>query len=61
MELARKPVQCLEYIIVHEMVHLREPDHNDRFRDLMNRFMPQWRSLRDELNQAPLGHETWSY
>jgi predicted metal-dependent hydrolase len=55
LELAKKPVQCLEYIIVHEMVHLLEPDHNDRFRDLMNRFMPQWRSFRDELNQAPLG------
>lgn len=61
LELAKKQPQCLEYILVHEMVHLLERHHNDRFRELMNRFMPQWRLYRDELNQLPLGHETWSY
>lgn len=61
LELAKKPVQCLEYIVVHEMTHLLERNHNDRFKELMNRFMPQWRLYRDELNRAPLAHETWSY
>ena len=61
LELAKKPVQCLEYIIVHEMVHLLEPHHNDRFIELMDRFMPQWQLYRDELNRAPLCHETWRY
>jgi len=61
LELAKKPPQCLEYIIVHEMVHLLERHHNDRFRELIDRFMPQWRLYRDELNHAPLAHEDWSY
>lgn len=61
LELAKKPAQCLEYVVVHEMVHLLERNHTDRFRELMDRFMPQWRLYRDELNQAPLSHETWSY
>jgi len=61
LELAKKPIECLEYIIVHEMVHLLERKHNDHFRELMDQFMPQWRLLRDELNHAPLGHENWSY
>lgn len=61
LELAKKPVQCLESIIVHEMVHLLERHHNDRFTALMDGFMPQWRYHRAEMNRAPLGHETWSY
>ncbi len=61
LELAKKPVPCLEYIIVHELVHLLERHHNDRFTALMDRFMPQWRLHRAELNQAPLGHVTWEY
>ena len=61
LELVKKPVQCLEYIIVHEMVHLLERHHNDRFTELMDGFMPQWRFLRAELNRSPLSHETWSY
>ena len=61
LELAKKPVQCLEYIIVHELVHLLERHHNDTFTALMNKFLPQWRSRRNELNAAPLAHETWSY
>ena len=58
-ELAKKPPQCLEYIIVHEMVHLKEPSHNSRFIALMDGFMPQWRNYREELGRAPLGHEEW--
>jgi predicted metal-dependent hydrolase len=61
LELAKKPVQCLEYVVVHEMVHLLERNHTDRFRELMDQFMPQWRHHRDLLNQAPLSHETWLY
>jgi predicted metal-dependent hydrolase len=61
LELAKKPVQCLEYIIVHELVHLLERHHNDNFTELMNKFLPQWKTRRAELNVAPLAHETWSY
>lgn len=61
LELAKKPVACLEYIFVHEMVHLIERHHTDRFRELMDKFMPSWRLCRDELNRAPLAYEDWSY
>ncbi len=61
LELAKKPVQCLVYIIVHEMAHLLERHHNDRFTKLMDSFLPQWRLQRAELNRAPLGHATWKY
>ncbi len=60
-ELAKKPRACLEYIVVHELVHLLEPTHNDRFVALMNQFMPNWRGLRDELNRLPVRHEDWEY
>lgn len=53
-ELAKKPTECLEYIIVHEMTHLLEPTHNARFVSLMDQFMPKWQSYRDHLNQLPL-------
>jgi hypothetical protein len=46
---------------VHEMVHLLERHHDDDFKDIMDHLMPQWQLCRDELNWAPLGHETWSY
>ena len=61
LELVKKPVSCLEYIVVHEMVHLIERHHNERFRDLMDRLMPHWRMYRDELNRAPLAHADWRY
>lgn len=60
-ELAKKPPECLEYVIVHEMVHLLEPTHNSTFIGLMDKFMPQWRHFRDEINRAPLGHVDWDY
>lgn len=53
LALARKPLQCLEYVVVHEMVHLLEPNHNARFKALMDRFLPHWRKHRAELNRAP--------
>jgi predicted metal-dependent hydrolase len=61
LELAKKPPSCLEYIVVHEMVHLLERRHNDRFRNHMDKVMPRWRLQRNELNQAPLSHEDWTY
>ena len=61
LELAKKPNACLVYVLVHEMVHLLERHHNDRFRELMDTFLPQWRTYRDELNKAPLAHENWRY
>jgi predicted metal-dependent hydrolase len=60
-ELAKKPAECLEYLVVHEMVHLIEPTHNARFVGLMDRFMPNWRSRRDLLNSLPVRHEEWRY
>lgn len=59
LELAKKSPQCLEYTLVHEMVHLLERHHTQRFKALMDRFMPEWRLYRDELNRAPLAHEEW--
>ena len=61
LELAKKPIQCLEYIVVHEMVHFCERHHNDRFTALMDQFLPNWRARRDELNHAPLAFERWDY
>jgi predicted metal-dependent hydrolase len=60
-ELARKPRECLEYLVVHEMAHLIEPTHNTRFIALLDRFLAHWRTVRDELNAAPLAHSEWKY
>ena len=61
LELAKKPKECLEYIVVHEMVHLLEHHHNERFIALMDAILPKWRSLRDDLNRLPVKHEEWEY
>jgi hypothetical protein len=61
LELAKKPVQCLEYIVAHELVHLIERNHNDRFVSILEKHLPLWRLHRQELNSAPLSHETWGY
>ena len=53
-ELAKKPEECLEYIVVHELVHLLEPTHNARFVALMDRFMPKWQFHRQTLNRLPV-------
>lgn len=58
-ELAKKPPELLEYIIVHEMAHLLEPTHNERFTTLMDRFLPSWKHRREQLNQLPVGYEVW--
>lgn len=61
LELAKKPIACLEYLLVHEMVHLIERHHTERFRELMDTLLPSWKLCRDELNRAPLAHEEWQY
>lgn len=61
LELAKKPVECLEYVLVHELVHLLERKHNDRFKGLMDKFLPSWRMRRDILKRQPLSKETWNY
>jgi predicted metal-dependent hydrolase len=60
-ELAKKPKHCLEYILVHELVHFLEPNHGDRFVSAMDKFMPHWGQHREELNRYPLAHESWKY
>ena len=60
-ELAKKPPECLEYIVVHELVHLLERTHNDRFLALMDRFMPKWKFHRQILNRLPVRREKWIY
>ncbi len=60
-ELAKKPPECLEYILVHELIHLLEPTHNARFQEAMDFHLPRWRHFRQELNRAPLSYEKWEY
>ena len=59
LELAKKPVQSLEYVVVHELAHLLERHHTDRFRALLDAFLPSWRTAREELKRSPLSHERW--
>ena len=61
LELGKKPKECIEYIIVHELVHLLERSHNQRFVKFMDEFMPKWRFHRDELNRLPYSHVNWGY
>ena len=60
-DLAKKPPECLEYIVVHELVHLLEPTHNARFSALMDLYLPHWQQLRRQLNGLPVRHEDWGY
>ncbi len=61
LELAKKPLICLEYIVVHELVHLLERNHNEKFIAYMNTFMPKWKHYREELNKLPVVHWDWGY
>ena len=58
-ELVKKPHDCLEYILVHELVHLLERHHNERFQTLMDTHLPNWRHTRDSLNGSVLSEEKW--
>lgn len=60
-DLAKKPLQCLEYIVAHELTHLRERSHNEHFTALMDAHMPQWRQYREMLNKLPLTYQQWDY
>lgn len=60
-DLAKKPRECLEYVVVHEMVHILEPTHNACFVALMDRAMPQWRVHKAQLNRLPISHGAWGY
>ncbi len=60
-ELVKKPKDLLEYVIVHEMAHLREPTHNDRFVAILEKHYPTWREARAELNELPLAAEIWKH
>ena len=59
LELVKKPTHSLEYVIAHEMTHFLERHHNERFMAYMDRYLPQWRFYRDELNRSLLGFEEW--
>lgn len=61
LELVKKPIECIEFIIVHELVHLLERSHNKIFVNYMNKFMPKWRFHREELNKIPFSHVDWDY
>ncbi len=58
-ELVKKPKDLLEYVVVHEMLHLIEPTHNERFIILLSKHCPSWREARAELNDLPLGSAVW--
>ena len=60
-DLAKKPVECVEFILVHELLHLIERHHNGRFMALMDRWMPNWQQRRALLNRLPVRHEEWVY
>lgn len=59
LELAKKPVSCVEYVIVHELLHLIEDKHSDHFVSLLDKHLPKWRSIKEELNRFILSHEKW--
>jgi predicted metal-dependent hydrolase len=61
VELAKKPPECLEYLVVHELVHFVAQRHDERFRQLMNKHLPNWRYRRELLNRKPLANERWAY
>lgn len=61
LELAKKPIPYIEYVLIHELIHLTEKRHNEKFTKLMTTYLPNWRSAKEELNSLILSHEEWSY
>ncbi len=59
-ELVKKPKDLVEYVVVHEMVHLIEPTHSDLFISTLTEHYPTWREARAELNELPLAAEVWN-
>ncbi len=60
-ELSKKPLSCIEFVVVHELAHLIEDNHGDRFVALMDKHLPDWRQRRRLLDSSPLAHESWTY
>ncbi len=61
LELAKKPINCLEYLVVHEIVHLLERHHNDKFLYYIDKYLPDWKQIKTELNKLPISHADWNY
>jgi predicted metal-dependent hydrolase len=61
LELAKKPPECLEYLVVHELAHLLVRHHDEHFGALMDRHMPGWKHIRNTLNRTPLANDHWDY
>ena len=61
LELAKKPVECLEYIIYHELTHSFEKNHNQKFKSILSHYLPNWKELRKKLNKLPISHVDWEY
>jgi predicted metal-dependent hydrolase len=61
LELGKKHPDCLEYVLVHELVHLLEPTHSDRFFELMDKHMPNWAQYKALLDEPPIMHVDWDY
>jgi predicted metal-dependent hydrolase len=61
LELAKKPPNCLDYVVLHEILHFIVPDHRAPFAALLDHHLPQWRTIRQTLNEAPLTHADWAH
>ena len=61
LELVKKPMSCIEYVVVHELLHLIEKKHSDKFVALITKYIPKWRSIKEELNSFMLSYEEWKY
>jgi predicted metal-dependent hydrolase len=61
LELAKKPLEHIEYVVVHELLHLIERRHNKKFSDMLDTYLPKWSSAKEDLNRFILSHEDWSY
>jgi predicted metal-dependent hydrolase len=59
LELAKKPIRCIEYIVIHELLHLLEARHSEQFTALLSLHFPNWRQCQNILNEMPLGHDVW--
>jgi len=59
LELAKKPLHCIDYVFVHELLHFIEKNHSEKFIDLLESVLPHWQSNKDELNESPLGYSKW--
>lgn len=59
LELIKKPYECIEYVVLHELVHIMERTHNSNFVAYMDKFMPQWKLYKNELNDEILAYEKW--